>query len=208
MMEEDDDVINVVQRWEPLGLLEGLPIQEKVELAQIYDNATRLLLAELTLKRVPRKVSDTMDELFIPICRRLYKRVGPNFDLENMMSKLLESVVRDLDTIFKSNPKEPEKNPVVEFCVNFADTYEDDLTNKNTLNDEEYKKKIGELLSNISDILLNERIVSYVSNEDGGYKLNFSGVQKNKQQTRFWNQSVAKQLFDSVLSDINKGFKK
>jgi len=208
MMEEDDDVINVVQRWDSLGLLEGLPIQEKVELAQIYDNATRLLLAESTLRKIPRKVSDTMDEIFIPVCRRLYRRVGPNFDLENMMGELLDVVVKDLKTIIKSNPKEPEKNPVVEFCVNFADTYEDDLTNKNTLNDTEYKKKIDELLSNISDILLNERIISYVSNEDGGYKLNFSGVQKTKQQTRFWNQSVAKQLFESVLSDINKGFKK
>lgn len=207
-MEKEDEIINVVQRWDSLGLLEGLPIQEKVELAQIYDNATRLLLAESSLKKIPRKVSDTMDELFIPICRRLYRRVGPNFDLENMVSKLLEVVTEDVETIFKPNPKEPEKNPVVDFCVNFSDTYEDDLTNKNTLNDEEYKEKISELLSNIGDVLLNERIVSYVSNENGGYKLNFSGVQKTKQQIRFWNQSVAKQLFESVLSDINKGFKK
>ena len=45
MKEElDEDVLNVVERWQSLGFLEGLPILEKTELALIYDNATRLLL--------------------------------------------------------------------------------------------------------------------------------------------------------------------
>ena len=207
-MMEEDDIINVVQRWDSLGLLEGLPIQEKVELAQIYDNATRLLLAESTLRKIPRKVSDAMDELFIPICRRLYKRVGPNFDLENMMSELLGLVTEDLNNIFKTNSEEPDKNPTVEFCINFADGYEDDLTSKNTLTSEEYEKEIDSLLSKVREILVNTEMVSYVSKEQNDYKLNLTKTKRPKQQTRFWNQSVAKQLFDSALSNINKGFKK
>lgn len=204
-MMEEDDIINVVQRWDSLGLLEGLPIQEKVELAQIYDNATRLLLAESTLRKIPRKVSDAMDELFIPICRRLYKRVGPNFDLENMMSELLGLVTEDLNNIFKTNSEGPDKNPIVEFCVNFADGYEDDLTSKNTLTSEEYEKEIDSLLSKVREILVNTEMVSYVSKEQNDYKLNLTKTKRPKQQTRFWNQSVAKQLFDSALSNINKG---
>lgn len=205
MEEESEDVLNVVQRWEALGLLEGLPIQERVELAQIYDNATRLLLSDLTLKRIPRKVSDVMDELFIPICRRLYKRVGPNFDLESMMTKLLEVVTERVDDIFKIDPKQPEKNPVVDFCVDFADSYEDELTNKNVLTNEEYENKINYLLSKLKDILLNEEIVSYVDRQNKEFNLNLAKVKKTDQQTRFWNQSVAKQLFNSVIDEINKG---
>lgn len=204
--EEKDDILNVVQRWESLGLLEGLPIQERIELAQIYDNATRLLLSELTLKRVPRKVSDAMDELFIPICRRLYKRVGPNFDLENMMGELIEVVTQKLDDIFKTNSEEPSVNPVVEFCVDFADTYEDELTNKNTITDEEYEKEVDTLLLKIKEVLLNDEMVSYVSREESSYNLNLTKTKRPKQQNRFWNQSVAKQLLDSALSEINKRY--
>ena len=203
-MEEENDILNVVQRWESLGLLEGLPIQERVELAQIYDNATRLLLAELTLKKVPRKISDTMDELFIPICRRLYKRVGPNFDLENMMGKLIEVVSENLEDIFKTNSKEPNKNTIVEFCVNFADSYEDSLTNKNNLTDEEYGEEIDKLMTKIKEVLLNNEIVSYVNKDKNEYNLILSKEKRTNQQKRFRNQSVAKQLFDVALSDINK----
>jgi hypothetical protein len=203
-MEEENDILNVVQRWESLGLLEGLPIQERVELAQIYDNATRLLLAELTLKKVPRKISDTMDELFIPICRRLYKRVGPNFDLENMMGKLIEVVTENLEDIFKTNSKEPNKNTIVEFCVNFADSYEDSLTNKNNLTDEEYGEEIDKLMTKIKEVLLNNEIVSYVNKDKNEYNLILSKEKRTNQQKRFRNQSVAKQLFDVALSDINK----
>jgi hypothetical protein len=78
MMEDyiEEDLFNTIQRWEVLGLLDGLPIREKSELAQIYDNATRLLLSNRTLSKVPKNIADTMDDVFIPICRRLYKRVG------------------------------------------------------------------------------------------------------------------------------------
>lgn len=201
MSEELDDVLNVVQRWESLGLLEGLPLQERVELAQIYDNATRLMLSELSLKRIPKKISEILDETYIPICRRLYRRVGPNFDLENMMGELLESVSK---SNFEESD-EPNKNPIVEFCINFADNYEDNETSKNLLSEEEYKDKINLLLVKLKEILLNDKMISYVDKTDDEYLLNISKQEKTKQQTRFWNQSVAKNLFNSFLSEINKG---
>lgn len=205
MIEDENDILDVVQRWESLGLLEGLPIQDRVELAQIYDNATRLLLSELTLKKVPKKNSDILDEVYVPICRRLYKRVGPNFDIENMMSELLVSVNEKKEDIITFDPNKPEKNPVVEFCVNFADNYEDSETIKKFIGEVEYTEKIENLLLKLKEILLNEQLISYVSTENEVYNLNFSKTKKTKQQIRFWNQSVAKQLINSVLSEINKG---
>lgn len=206
MSEELNDVLNVVQRWESLGLLEGLPIQEKVELAQIYDNATRLLLSEISLKKIPKKISDTMDEVFMPICRRLYKRVGPNFDLENMMGNLLLSVDENFENLSKFDPNHPEKNPIIDFCVNFADTYEDETINKNVLTDEEYTLKVKKLLLVMEEILLNENIVSYINKDNGEYQINLAKNKRTTQQTRFWNQSSAKNFLNSVLSEINKNF--
>ena len=61
------DILNVIQRWESLGLLEGLPVWEKEELAQVYDNATRLLLSEQALKKIPKDVFEIFDNVYIPI---------------------------------------------------------------------------------------------------------------------------------------------
>ena len=204
-MEErlDDDILNVVERWQSLGFLEGLPILEKTELALIYDNATRLLLSQRTLSKIPKKTQDSMDATIFPICRRLYKRVGPNFDIETMLSTLLESIKDRIHEL--SLPETEEKNPVVEFCVEFADNYEDEVTNKNRLTDEEYEQRISVLLDKLKEILLSDNVISYVNKENDKYNLNKAKTNKPKQQTRFWNQSVAKNLLASALSEINKG---
>jgi len=203
--EDQEDILNVVQRWEPLGLLDGLPILEKTELAVIYDNATRLMLSEISIKKIPKSVSDIFDNVLLPICRRLYKRVGPNFELDLMLSSLLDVINERKGEILKVDPKEPEKNPIVSFCIEFADSYEDDTTNKNILTDEEYGNKIEKILSSLKNVLLNDNIISWVDSSDGEYKINLSKAKKTKQQTRFYNQSVAKNLLNSALSEINKG---
>lgn len=205
MSEDLDDILNVVQRWEAVGLLDGLPIVEKTELAQIYDNATRLMLSERSIKKIPNEISEIYDNFYLPICRRLYKRVGVNFNLEMMMSELLEVINKKGKDILKSNPEKPEKNPVVDFCIEFADNYEDDETSKNMLSDEEYNQKIDYLIQKIKEILLSENTISYVNKEKEEYNLNIAKTNKPKQQKRFWNQSVAKNLLSSALSEINKG---
>jgi len=203
MSEELDGLVNVVERWESLGLLEGLPLEQKYEMAQIYDNATKLLLSDRTLTKVPKKISDTMDDVFIPICRRLYKRVGPEFDLENMMSELLQSVNDNITDI--SKPTTKENNPILEFCINFADGYEDEVTNKKSLTEAEYTNEIKNMLTKLEDILLNDKLVSYVDRNDGDYVLNTRETAKTNNQIRFWNQSVAKNLIETYLSNLNKG---
>ena len=205
MSEKINDILNVVQRWEAVGLLDGLPIMEKTELAQIYDNATRLMLSDRSVQKIPEEISEIYDNFYLPICRRLYKRVGPNFNLETMMGKLLEVVNKRGQDILKPNPEQPEKNPVLDFCIEFADNYEDDKTSKNTLSDEEYEQKIDYLTQKIKEILLNKDTVSYVNKEKEEYNLNIAKTNKPKQQRRFWNQSVAKNLLASALSEINKG---
>jgi hypothetical protein len=199
-----DDLVNVVQRWESLGLLEGLPIQEKVELAQIYDNATRLALSEIKLRRVPKNVSDLMDEIFIPICRRLYKRVGTNFDITTMMSDLLESINNNVADLTKNNPNSVE-DPIVKFCIDFADNYQDEITNVNSLTDEEYRKKVEVLLETMRSILLNDEYINNVEEDGDNFKLIQSSTKKTKNQVRYNNQYVAKNYLSGVLSGINKG---
>ena len=205
MKEElDEDVLNVVERWQSLGFLEGLPILEKTELALIYDNATRLLLSQRSLSKIPKKVQDSMDETIFPICRRLYKRVGPNFDIETMLSTLLESIEDRIHELLL--PETKEKNPIVDFCVEFADNYEDEVTNKNRLTDEEYKQEIKLLLSKLEEVLLSDDVISYVNKEkEDKYNLNKGKTKRTKKSARFWNQTVAKNLLTSALSDINKG---
>jgi histone H3/H4 len=202
-MEENVEILNVIERWESLGLLEGIPVIEKADLAQIYDNATKLLLSNLTLRKIPKKVSDLMDEIFIPVCRRIYKRVGPSFMLDNMMSELLEEVNNNIDVLTEET--NGVENPIIQFCVNFADNYTDTLTTQNTLSKEEYTDKIKFLISKLETILLNDNMVSYVNKEDGDYNLKLSDNKKSYEQTRFWNQGVAKQLLESFLSNLNKG---
>jgi hypothetical protein len=199
-----DDLVNVVQRWESLGLLEGLPIQEKVELAQIYDNATRLALSEIKLRRVPKNVSDLMDEIFIPICRRLYKRVGTNFDITTMMSDLLESINNNVVDLTKNNPNSVE-DPIVKFCINFADNYQDEITNVNSLTDEEYRKRVEVLLETMRSILLNDEFINNVEEDGDNFKLIQSSTKKTKNQVRYNNQYVAKNYLSGFLSGINKG---
>ena len=205
MSENFDDILNVVQRWEAVGLLDGLPIMEKTELAQIYDNATRLMLSDRSIQKIPEEISEIYDNFYLPICRRLYKRVGPNFNLETMMGKLLDVINERGQEILKPDPKKPEKNPILDFCIQFADDYEDDKTSKNMLSEEEYEQKIDYLTQKIKEILLSKDTVSYVNKEKEEYNLNKAKTNKPKQQNRFWNQSVAKNLLASALSEINKG---
>jgi hypothetical protein len=193
--------VNVIQRWESLGLLEGLPIWEKEELAQVYDNATRLLLSD----KVGKNVFETYSDVYIPICRRLYRRVGINFNIETMMSKLLEEVNKVNPESLKFDKKSPEKNPVIEFCINFADSYEDDITNINQPTKEEYESKVEKLLLTLKEVLLCEKMVSFVNRENSEWEIKHSEVKKSTQQVRYWNQKIGKQLLTSVLSDINKG---
>jgi hypothetical protein len=41
----EDEILDVVTRWENTGLLYGLPLHEKQELAPIFDNISRMALS-------------------------------------------------------------------------------------------------------------------------------------------------------------------
>jgi hypothetical protein len=43
----EEDLLDVVQRWDNTGLLVHLPIYEKQELAPIFDNAARIFLSKI-----------------------------------------------------------------------------------------------------------------------------------------------------------------
>lgn len=200
----EDEILEVVQRWDQTGLLYGIPLYEKQELAPIYDNIARLVLSKTENNEISRDLSDMMDSVMYPICRRLYRRVGSDFDYENMINSLILKVKEDYN---KLNQPIVDKtvNPIVEFCVEFADIYEDDIIVKKQFNDEEYTERVDKLLSSLRNILLNKEMVSFIDRTNSDWKIMLSDSKKSAKQTRYWNQKVGQEILSSVLRDTNKG---
>jgi hypothetical protein len=198
-----ESILEIINRWEPLGLLEGLPITEKEELAQLYDTITRMYLSKISDKTLSNESVETISDVMYPTLRRLYRRVGLNINLDTVLSKLIKEVNNNIDAILK--PVTKDKNPIVEFCINFADTYEDELTNINSLSDEDYSNKVDEILIKLREILLNKNIISYIEKTSkDGWVLKKSETIKSGTQTRFWNQQKAIDFLKITISETNK----
>lgn len=192
----------VISRWESLGMLDNLPLWEKEELALLYDNTVRLVLSDNAISKIPDHIDDVFNTVNLPIVRRLYRRVGPHFDLSEMLGKLLEEVQKNLDYL-KSEPT-PEGNPIIEFCKTFADNYEDEKTLSKKLTKEEYAIEVDNILLKLKQILLNNKLVSNVNKVDNDWALNLSDNLKSEHNTRFWNQKIAYNFLTQSLSDLNK----
>jgi hypothetical protein len=200
----DEEILEVVQRWENTGLLYGLPLYEKQELAPIYDNVARLALSKLDSGEITRKVSDLMDSTMFPICRRLYRRVGCDFNIEKMVNTLVKKVVENEEMLEKPIV-DKATNPIVEFCVEFADTYEDEIISKKQFNNEDYAERVDKILDSLRHILLNKEMVSFVDRTNSDWKIMLSDSKKSPKQTRYWNQKIAQEVLSSTLRDTNKG---
>lgn len=200
----EEEILEVVQRWENTGLLYGLPLYEKQELAPIYDNVARVSLSKFENGEVSRKLSDLMDSVMFPICRRLYRRVGTDFNIEKMVANLTTKVIENQDAL---NQPVVDKaiNPIVEFCVEFADTYEDEIINKKQFNNEEYIERVDKILDTVRQILLNKEMVSFIDRTNSDWKIMLSDSKKSSKQTRYWNQKIAQEVLSSTLRDTNKG---
>lgn len=200
----EEEILEVVQRWENTGLLYGLPLYEKQELAPIYDNVARVSLSKFEDGEISRKLSDLMDSVLFPVCRRLYRRVGTDFNIEKMVSNLTRAVIENQEAL--SQPiVDKAMNPIVEFCVEFADTYEDEKINKKQFNNEDYIERIDKILDTVRQILLNKEMVSFVDRTNSDWKLMLSDSKKSTKQTRYWNQKIAQEVLSSTLRDTNKG---
>ena len=200
----DEEILEVVQRWENTGLLYGLPLYEKQELAPIYDNVARLALSKMDSGEITRKVSDLMDSVMFPICRRLYRRVGCDFNIEKMVTTLVKKVIEGEENLSKPIV-DKVTNPIVEFCVEFADTYEDEIISKKQFNNEDYTERVDKILDSVRHILLNKEMVSFVDRTTSDWKLMLSDSKKSSKQTRYWNQKIAQEILSSTLRDTNKG---
>jgi hypothetical protein len=197
-----DTVLEVIQRWDATGFLYGLPVWEKEELALLYDDAAKLILSKKALG-IPSDTFEAMNEVVFPVVRRLYRRIGVNFDFENMMSVLLGEVEEKKGDIMKKATK--ERNPVVEFAVSFADNYEDQKTSEKRFSDEEYIERVDKIITYVKDILLSKKQVSFVDRTDSGWKIMYSDDKKSSQATRLWNQKISMELLKTTLMDTNRG---
>jgi hypothetical protein len=128
----EDEILDIVTRWENTGLLYGLPLHEKQELAPIFDNVSRMALSLTDKDKISIKTLEKLEDTMFPICRRLYRRVGFDFDIERMM----DSLIKEIETKdFSGEVSDDKKNPIVNFCINFADTYEDEVISKKQFSD-------------------------------------------------------------------------
>ena len=192
----------VISRWETTGLLDNLPLFEKEELAIIYDNTIRLVLSDKSLSKIPKDINDMFNTVNLPIIRRLYRRVGPFFNLDELLGKLLVEVQEKIN--YLSEEKTSPEDPIVDFCKIFADNYEDEKTLSKKISKEEYIIEVNDIISNLKDILLNDKMVSNVNKNDGDWVIVLSDKLKSEHVTRFWNQKIAYSFLTQSLSDLNK----
>lgn len=199
----EEDILDVVQRWENTGLLYGLPLYEKQELAPIFDNVSRITIS----KDLSLSVLDKLENVMFPICRRLYRRVGSEFDVEKMMNNLIKEVTEKNDLLNdeKTETKDKSNNPIVKFCIEFADTYEDEIISKKQFSGEEYEERVEKILNIMRDILLNNEMVSFVDRTNSEWKVMLSDTKKSPKQTRYWNQKTAQEALSAIIHDTNKG---
>jgi len=205
---EEDDILEIVQRWDNTGLLYGLPMYEKQELAPIFENVTRVALSKYSNKEVPRNISDLMDSVMFPICRRLYRRVGSDFDIEKMVNDLIKKVTENQDMLTQTDDKtikDKPVNPIVSFCIEFADQYSDELINRKQFNETDYKERIVKMLKTIENVLLNPMMTSFIDrSSDNWVVIDSESISSNK-GIRIHNQKVALEVFSNIIKDTNKG---
>jgi hypothetical protein len=152
--------------------------------------------------KIPIQTLEKLEDTMFPICRRLYRRVGFDFDIERMMDSLIKEIE---DKSFPGDFRDDKKNPIVNFCINFADTYEDEIISKKQFSDKEYTERVDKALGILRQILLNKEMVSFVDRTDSDWKVMLSDAKKSPKQTRYWNQNVSKEFLTAILGDTNKG---
>lgn len=203
---EKEEILDVLERWESTGLLTGLPPWEKEELALLYDNVTRVMLSKAGT--ISDDIYETLGDVTLPTTRRLYRRVGINFDINNMVNTLLQSVVKNYKEIVKPANKDDNgnvSNPIVEFCVEFADTYEDDDIKRKIFSKEQYEERVDDILYTLKKILLSDDMVSFVDRSDSDWKVMYSDTKKSPNQVRMWNQKRAIETLHGILNETNQG---
>jgi hypothetical protein len=203
---EKEEILEVLQRWESTGLLTGLPPWEKEELALLYDNVTRVMLSKADV--LDEHVYETLGDVTLPTTRRLYRRVGINFNINNMVNDLVGRVEKHYDEINQPPSKDDKgniTNPIVEFCVEFADTYEDEDTRRKTFSKEQYEERVDNILKTMRTVLLSDQMVSFVDRTDSKWKIMYSDTKKSSNQVRMWNQKRAIETLHGILNETNQG---
>jgi hypothetical protein len=203
---EKEEILEVLQRWESTGLLTGLPPWEKEELALLYDNVTRVMLSKADV--LDEDVYNTLGDVTLPTTRRLYRRVGINFNINKMVDELTIRVGDNYEQIIKPPEKDDAgnlTNPIVEFCVEFADTYEDEDIKKKIFSKEQYDERVEKLLETVKTVLLSDEMVSFVDRSNSEWKIMYSDTKKSPNQVRMWNQKRAIETLRGILNETNQG---
>ena len=168
-----------------------------------FDVVTKLIMHKSQEKNLNPEIIDMCENTLYPISRRLYRRVGSNFHIENFIDVLIEKVSENLEELKKEVT--PENNPIIGFCVEFSDTYKDQMTEVDRFTDEQYNERVNKTVEYVKGILLSKRMISHVNRDNEEWEMKYSEGKKSDHQTRVWNQKVGLTLLDTVLRDTNKG---
>tara|TARA_R110000803_G_scaffold157924_1_gene222238 strand:- start:7533 stop:8135 length:603 start_codon:yes stop_codon:yes gene_type:complete len=198
---EKEEILDVLGRWGDTGLLNGLPAWEREELALLYDNVTRVMLSKTDT--IDEDTFETLSDVTLPTTRRLFRRVGINFDINKMMDELVKSVVTNIEML--KQPTTKENNPIVDFCVQFADCYEDETIKDKTFTTEQYGERVDKVMDMMRTILLSEDMVSFVDRSEDDWVIKYSETKKSPNQTRVWNQKRAVETLHGILNETNMG---
>ena len=198
---EKEEILDGLGRWGDTGLLNGLPAWEREELALLYDNVTRVMLSKADT--IDETTFEVLSDVTLPTTRRLFRRVGINFNINKMMDELVKGVIDNVDVLTK--PATKEDNPVVDFCVQFADQYEDETITYKTFNKEQYEERINKVLDMMKTILLSDEMVSFVDRTEDVWNIKYSETKKSPNQTRIWNQKRAVETLHGILNETNMG---
>ena len=96
-------------------------------------------------------------------------------------------------------------NPIVSFCIEFADQYSDELINRKQFNETDYKERIVKMLKTIENVLLNPMMTSFIDrSSDNWVVIDSESISSNK-GIRIHNQKVALEVFSNIIKDTNKG---
>jgi hypothetical protein len=134
--------------------------------------------------------------------------VGINFDINNMVDSLMESVIKHYEDIVKPPNKDDKgniSNPIVDFCVEFADTYEDDDIKRKVFSKEQYEERVDDILMTLREILVSDDMVSFVDRSESDWKVMYSDTKKSPNQVRMWNQKRAIETLHGILNETNQG---
>ena len=115
----------ILEKWSNLGFLTGLGYNKKINVANAFEIAAKILITE-------RNITDRYKEIetiTFPILRRIFQEVNDEIDIK-IITKNVINILDKLNSkkdMFLNLNTFPELDVEAEFCAVFSESYKLDL---------------------------------------------------------------------------------